>query len=38
MTAASSVGASETSITLTLSSSLNINATTITRVVLESSS
>jgi hypothetical protein len=38
MTAASSVGASETSITLTLSSSLNIDATTITRVVLESSS
>lgn len=38
MTAASTVGASETSITLTLSSSLNINATSITRVVLESSS
>lgn len=38
MTASSNVGASETSITLTLSTSLNINATSITRVVLESSS
>lgn len=38
MTAASTVGASETSVTLTLSASLNIDATSITRVVLESSS
>jgi hypothetical protein len=38
MTAAATVASSEASITLTLSSSLNINATTITRVVIESSS
>ena len=38
MTASSTVGASETSLTLTLSNSLNINATTVTRVVIESSS
>jgi hypothetical protein len=38
LTATSTVGASESSIVLTLSAALNINASNITRVVLESSS
>jgi hypothetical protein len=38
LTATSTVGASESSLVLTLSASLNINASNITRVVLESSS
>jgi hypothetical protein len=38
LTATSTVGASESSLVLTLSNSLNINASNVTRVVLESSS